>query len=291
MCPKWHQKCHQYFAKQQKNYSSNTQLEILHFFPIAVCYFTIKIVLSTLHKSMLSAENNQTNQSDIHHVQLVNFHLTKTKMIQTGHQRVKFYHSKVSVSPAQSFPYPQSFSHSAGVDEFCLYLSLVFGGEPEGSHCRVLCLQPFINSFTIPYSSSPALLSSLSCLEKDYPLTYGFKKKVTRSIDEDCPWRGLSLADISLDGALAGFAGHVTAPVVFTLAALHQHLCVGIITPSTAHQPTALTAARRLVTLPAEKSDRQLFTYFKNKFNTNKIKVRVKSNFTMFMLLAHIAVL
>lgn len=149
---------------------------------------------------------------------------------------------------SQHSPFPQSLPLSARVDEFCLYLSLVFGGEPEGSHCRVLCLQPFINSFTIPYSSTLALLSPLSCLGKDYPLTYGSKKKKghTRSIGED----GLSLADVSLDGALAGFAGHVTAPVVFTLAALHQHLCVGIITPSTAHQPTALTAARRLVTLP-----------------------------------------
>lgn len=96
---------------------------------------------------------------------------------------------------------------------------------------------PQLRLFFLHFPAWERIIHSLMALKK---------KGHTRSIGED----GLSLADVSLDGALAGFAGHVTAPVVFTLAALHQHLCVGIITPSTTHQPTALTAARRLVTLP-----------------------------------------
>ncbi len=155
------------------------------------------------------------------------------------------------------------------------YLSLCFSagcleGLPTGFFV-------YSHSLTLSPSRIPQLRlfflhfhAILTALLEDYPLTYGSKmiihihpalhhasfslsmKKVHKG--------GLSLADVSLNSAMAGFAGDVTAPVIFTLAALHQHLCIGIIPSSTTHESTALTTGRSLVTLPAERIQSKLFT-------------------------------
>ena len=67
-----------------------------------------------------------------------------------------------------------------------------------------------------------------------------------------------SLADVSLHDPLALLAGHVAAPVVLAVAALHQLLAVRVVATAAAHQVTAVTAEGRFVALPeigTEKED------------------------------------
>lgn len=155
------------------------------------------------------------------------------------------------------------------------YLSLCFSagcleGLPTGFFV-------YSHSLTLSPSRIPQLRlfflhfhAILTALLEDYPLTYGSKMIIhihpalhhaSFSLSMKTVHKGgLSLADVSLNSAMAGFAGDVTAPVIFTLAALHQHLCIGIIPSSTTHESTALTTGRSLVTLPAERIQSKLFT-------------------------------
>lgn len=59
-----------------------------------------------------------------------------------------------------------------------------------------------------------------------------------------------SFADVSLHDPLTLLAGHVAAPVVLAVAALHYLLRVWVVATAAAHQVTAVAAHGSFVALP-----------------------------------------
>lgn len=66
-------------------------------------------------------------------------------------------------------------------------------------------------------------------------------------------WLKSSLADIPFHCSLTVFTGDVAAPVILAVAALHHSIGVHIVASTAAHQTTAVTSTRCLVTIPEEK--------------------------------------